>query len=93
MGRAYNQAIGVIDEPEEVKPIVEDALLAQERINWLSSPGTKVLFKTLGEQIKALEAEARVLSTTYHIHQNHLKIIQLLNHADNLQKIIDSYRT
>jgi hypothetical protein len=77
--------------PVVTPPKEENALLAQERVNWLQSAGTKVLFKGLSDQINELRKQATALAITYPTHQNHLQIIQLLQHADNLQQTIDRY--
>jgi len=69
----------------------ENALLAQERINWLESNATKVLFKSIGDEILALTQQARQLAADYSINQNHLKIIQLLQQANALAQIIEKH--
>ena len=74
-----------IPQPEE------NALLAQERVDWLASPATKVMVRGLTMEMNELRQKATALAVNYAQHQNHLQIIQLLQHADNIQQIIDKY--
>ena len=74
-----------------VRPEQENALLAQERIAWITSAGTRVLVKSLTDEIKQLELEARNLAVTYATHKEHLRIIQLLQQANALSKLIDQH--
>ena len=74
----YNKLVAGESTEQPKPPIEENALLAQERINWLSSPATKLLFKSVGDEIAELIRQARALANEHSVNQNHLKIIQLI---------------
>ena len=63
----------------------------QSRLNWRNSTVTQEIFSEMEEQVISLERQARDLACTYHQHQNHQQIIQLLVRANELRKLIATY--
>ena len=87
---AYQRRVGELDVKTGVSP-TEEATLKQQKFDWLQSSVTTVMFKQIGEQIEALRNQATELATTYHQHNNHQQIINLLIQANTLKKQLEAY--
>lgn len=61
------------------------------QVQWLQDTTTKEMFRALQTEILNLESRASQLAVTYHEHNNHMEIINLLVRAAELKKIKLTY--
>ena len=85
----YNQAID--PTPREGSEPSKDAATIQAEVNWQNASITKRFFKALEDEANVLEKTARNLAVSYHSHQNHNQIVQLLIRSAELRKILSNY--
>lgn len=79
------------ETPEQVseKARQQDDAIAHHK--WLSADRTQEFFKKLNYSKDEAVTQAVNMAVSYHQHKDHIKIIQLLNTAANLQDIINTY--
>lgn len=89
-GRIYAEATGrATEQPEKAGPSpAEEALLLQQKLDWIAHPATKHFFKELGERIASLESTARNLAAAgTHPHN----VTTSLVIAKELRELVDKY--
>lgn len=74
----------------EISP-EQSSQFAAEKFNWMESPVTGELLKSLTQQVNEAEENARKLAYTFGAHQDIFQIVRLLNKSTELRKIIDKY--
>jgi len=67
-----------------------DALTIQTKIDWLASPVTQDLFKSLTTEYSELIANAIAGAVAYPVHGNHQQIVQWLVRANTIKTILDT---
>lgn len=77
------------DKPASVN--VEEAIIVQNRLMWLSNPLTKEFFDKLSLQVDKLEGEASSAAQVNHQSDNHKLIVHKLIQAEALRKVVETY--
>jgi len=63
----------------------------QTKIDWIKASRTQEVFTELQKRVYDLEANARSLAVSFHVHGNHQQIIKTLIEASVLRDFIHTY--
>lgn len=94
VAKIYSDACGSVKEINQdslIQSPTEQQLSKQTQIDWLQHQHTQDIFRKISIEIGESIDAAVKLAVAYPINQNHLQIIQFLNKAYELRKILEKY--
>lgn len=92
LAKLYSNATSTpVEESLSVGSIADSEINAQMKYDWLKSPITSMMITSISNAMDEHVKEAIQLAKSYPQHQNHNRIIQLLNQIDTLGNVIKTY--